>query len=250
MLAKDGVGVAFVKDSLSTFPNIPVVERVLSRARAKYDTDEFYFDYKLAHSLERTALRIIIPAHRRTIHSARHDAGKEDEWSLGLQITNSLMGDPETRLNVSGYLFSWWCTNGAISTHATSGNYNRRIQGQDLGEVIDWVAGSTDAILNSLEPELDGIEALTRLSLEGELTETVNDVFKQLRVPVPARKGVVDALVESDDFTAYGLMMAVTQAANDPTITDTVREGTMRVGGVIPHTITDRCDACHRVNLG
>ena len=250
LLSKDGVAVAFIKSSLSTFPNIPVLERVLDRARDKYNTDEFYVDYKIAHSLERTALRVIIPAYRRTIQSARHTAGKEDEWSLGIQITNSLMGDPETRLNVSGYLFAWWCTNGAISTHATSGNYNRRVQGQDLTEVVEWVGSSVDAIFTDLEPELDSIEALTDLTLEGELNDTVADVFKQLKVPVPARKGVIDALVESDDFTAYGLMQAITQAANDPTITDHVLENTMRVGGILPHTITDRCQTCHRVNLG
>lgn len=249
LMVKDDTGVAFVKDTLSTFNNIPLVQEILSRVRGKYGNDELFVDYKIAHSLERTALRLIVPARTRTIHSARHSAGDNDDWSLGIQFTNSLMGDPETRLNVSGYLFAWWCTNGAISTHATSGNYNRRVQGQDYNEVMEWVGASVDKVFEDLEPELDDIESLTTQSLEGEINDVVTDVFKAMHVPVPARKAVVDHLVDSDDLTAYGLMQAVTQAANDPAISDKVRENTMRVGGVIPHTIGDRCESCHRVNV-
>lgn len=249
LLSKDGVGVAFVKSSLSTFQNIPVLNRIVDSAKKKFQTDEFFVDYKLAHSLERTALRLIVPSYVRTIDSARHQAGEEDNWSLGIQLTNSLMADQETRLNVSGYLFAWWCTNGAISTHATSGNYNRRVMGQDYDEVLKWVEASVDAIFDDLPLELNEVQAMTEVSLEGELNDVVNDVFKQLKVPAPARKSVVDALVDSDDLTAYGLMQAITQAANDPSISDRVRESTMRVGGLIPHTVADRCASCHRVVL-
>jgi hypothetical protein len=249
LLSKDNVGIAFIKSSLATFANLPMLDRVEQMLRAKFGEQNLYVDYKIAHSLERTALRIIVPDADRLIPSARNSAGEEDRWSLGVQLTNSLMGDPETRLAVNGYLFAWWCTNGAVSTHATSGNYNRRVQGQDFAEVLDWIGTSTERIMTDLEPELDDIAALTTIPLDGELNDVVADLFNQLHVPVPARKGIVDALVESDDLSAYGLMQAVTQAANDPTLSDRVRETTMRVGGLIPHTITDRCDSCHRVQL-
>jgi hypothetical protein len=249
LLAKDGVAVGIVKSTLSTFPNVPLLDRVVQQIKERYQTDEILVDYKIAHTLERTALRLIVPETSVMIDSARNDSTREDRWSLGLQLTNSLVGDPETRLNLSGYLFAWWCTNGAISTHASSGNYNRRVQGQDLDEVLGWIDASVDAIFTDLEPELDDVAALTTEGLEGELNDVIADVFKTLKVPVPARQGVLDALVDSDDLTAYGLMQAVTQAANDPDISDRVREGTMRVGGMIPHTIKDRCENCHRVLL-
>jgi len=249
MLSKDGVGVAFMKNSLFSFPNLPLVERVVGSIREKYGDEQLYVDYKMFHSLERTALRIIIPAFKRTLDTARHSVEVPDDWSVGIQLTNSLMSSADTKLNVSGYLFSWWCTNGAISQHATSGDYNRRVQGQDYDDVLDWAGMSTTSVLGDLERELDDVQALTQVSLEGELNDVVKDVFRSMGVPAPARQNVVDSLVESDDLTAYGLMQAVTQAANDPRLSDKVAETTMRVGGVIPHTMSDRCDSCHRLNL-
>jgi hypothetical protein len=251
LLSKDGVGIAFIKSSLSTFPNLALLEHIEDVVTERYPEAELLVDYKLAHTLERTALRLVVNRgiDNRIIESARHTEENVDAWSLGLQFTNSLSGDPETRLNVSGYLFSWWCTNGSISNHATSGNYNRRVQGQDFEEVLEWVTASTSAILTDLDPELDDIAALTEMDLTGELNDVVADVFNQFHVPVPARRGVVEALVDSDDLTGYGLMQAVTRAANDPSLSDRVREVTMRVGGLIPHTISDRCDTCHRVKV-
>lgn len=248
LLARDQFGMAFVPSSKTVFPNLPILNRVLERAKARFKTDEFFIDHKIAHSLERTALRIIVPSATKTINSARSLRG-DDEWSLGIQITNSLSGHPETRLNVSGYLFAWWCRNGSISTHATSGNYNRRVQGQDYDEVMAWISAASDHIFEDLGLELKDVESLTDVSLTGELNDVVNDVFHQFKVPVPARKGIVSALIDSEDLSGYGLMQAITQAANDPALTDKVKETTMRVGGVVPGVLSERCPECHRLHV-
>jgi hypothetical protein len=249
LLAKDGLGTAFIKSSLVTFPNIPLVERVVDRIKDRFGNEELYVDYKMAHSLERTALRIVVPSYSKTIHSGRHTESKPDNWSLGLQLTNSIMAHPETKLAVSGYLFAWWCTNGAISTHATSGNYNRRVSGQEVSEVLDWVGSCTDVIFEDLDHELDEIAGLTQVSLEGELNDVVQDLFKQYRIPKLAHQSVVDNLIESDDLTGYGLMQALTQTANDWNLTDHIRETLMSVGGTLPNSLTDRCSSCHRVKV-
>jgi hypothetical protein len=250
LMVKDDEGVGFIKSSKAVFPNLPVLEKVLERIEAKFKipSHELYVDYKIEHSLERTALRLILPEISRTISSARSN-GQNDEWSLGIQITNSMMGHPETRLNVSGYLFAWWCTNGSISQHATSGNYNRRVQGQDFEEVIDWIGANTDHIFNDLNLELQDVEDLAEMSLVGELNTVVLDVFKELKVPKPVRKPILDFLIDSDDLTGYGLMQAITQSANSPDVTDKVRENTMRIGGTVPSVLADRCGQCHRIHL-
>jgi hypothetical protein len=248
LLARDRFGMAFVPSSKTVFPNIPILERVLDCARARFKTDEFFIDHKLAHTLERTALRVIVPSYTKSINSERSLRG-DDEWSLGIQITNSLTGHPETRLNVSGYLFAWWCRNGSISTHATSGNYNRRVQGQDYDEVMAWISSASDHIFEDLGLELVDVENLTQIGLTGELNDVVNDVFRQFKIPVPARKGIVSALIDSEDLSGYGLMQAITQAANDPSLTDRVKETTMRVGGVVPGVLSERCPECHRLHV-
>jgi hypothetical protein len=247
LVRKDDTGVAFVKGSRSVFPNIPVVEKILETARERFQTDEILVDYKLAHSLKRTALRLIVPSVTRTIET-RKGQGRED-WSLGIQLTNSLQAADDTRLNVSGYLFNWWCTNGSISTHATSGNYNRRVQGQDFDEVLAWVGQSTETIFQDLTLDLNDIEELTRVELTGEVNDVVQDVFRQFNVPVPARDSIMAALVDGDDLTGYGLMQAITQAANNPALTDQVRESTMRIGGAVPGVLSDRCPNCHRLHV-
>ena len=248
LLAREDTGMAFVPSSKTVFPNIPILNRVLDRARSRFKTDEFFVDSKIAHSLERTALRLIIPSYTKSINSERSLRG-DDEWSLGIQITNSLTGHPETRLNVSGYLFAWWCRNGSISTHATSGNYNRRVQGQDYDEVMSWISAASDHIFEDLGLELTDVESLTQIGLTGELNDVVNDVFRQFKIPVPARKNIVSALIDSEDLSGYGLMQAITQAANDPTLTDRVKETTMRVGGVVPGVLSERCPECHRLHV-
>lgn len=250
LLAKDGVGQAFIKSSLVTFPNLPVVETVVDRIKDHFETDEVYVDYKLAHSLERTALRFVVPSYVRTIDSARNSTSKPDNWSLGVQVTNSIMAHPETKLSVSGYLFAWWCTNGAISTHATSGNYNRRVSGQEISEVLDWVGKSTENIFDDLGHELDAIADLVNVPLQGEINDVIQDVFKQFRVAQNMRQPIMDNLIDSSDLTGYGLMQAITQSANGIDVSDSVRESIMSIGGAMPSTLTDRCGSCHRVKLG
>lgn len=250
LLAKDGIGQAFIKSSLTTFPNLPVIDRVVGQIKDRFGTDEIYVDYKLAHSLERTALRFVLPSYVRTIDSARNSTSKPDNWSLGIQLTNSIMASPETKLSVSGYLFAWWCTNGAISTHATSGNYNRRVNGQELDEVLEWVGNSTHSIFGDLDHELDAIEELTQVQLQGEINDVVQDVFKQFKIPKGMHQTILNNLIDSTDLTGYGLMQAITQSANEIDVTDGVREKIMTVGGAMGSTLTDRCSSCHRVNIG
>jgi hypothetical protein len=157
------------------------------------------------------------------------------------------MADPESRLSLSGYLFSWWCTNGAITQHGRSGLYNRRTQDQGLDMVSEWVRAVTEQALEAVDPALDEVEMLTGVDLEGELNAVLADLFTTYRLPPKLRPNVTEALIESDDLTGYGLMQAITQAANDPLVSDQVAQTTMEIGGMLPHGLADRCDSCHRV---
>lgn len=243
LLASDTTGLAITKGSINPFSNLRLLDNALEGIAATYGQHDVLVDYKFTHSLRKTHMRLIVPEQVRQLRTARED----DNWSTGLQIKNSLVG--ETPLSINGYLFAWWCTNGATSTHASSGNYNRRQMGQG-DEVYEWARASVDEILGGLESELDAVQGLANTPIEGEVNEVLANVFTEYRVPLAAREHIIAEMVESDDLTAYGLMNAVTSAANHTDMSDEARDTLMAIGGALPHTMQGRCDACSQFIRG
>lgn len=244
LMAGDKV-TAFTKTSVVPFSNLTLLETVLAELRKKYGTHvEVLVDYKRHHDADYTSYRLIVPESQRKITSARSDA---DIWSVGVDVRNSLTG--KKPLSLSGYLFAWWCTNGAISTHATSGNYNRKTSGQDQTEAMEWARLSVDEILGGLEHEFDAVQELTTVSLGEDVTTTLQDIFTQYRVPLKQREGIIDRVLDSDDLTMYGIMAAITEGANFDGVPINVREALMEIGGDLPATASSRCSSCKRLNI-
>ena len=161
-------------------------------------------DFKFQHDLRRTAARIIVP-------EIVHDVRDGDPWSAGLQFKQSVVG--EKPLVLSGYLFRYWCTNGAITTHNESGNYNRRKFGEGE-EVYEWARERVDEILGGFEHEFDVLDELARTEIPRlgpddtqSRTLALFDVFQTYGVPVEQRDAIMQVLTDSDDFTVW-LMQA------------------------------------------
>lgn len=240
-------GLAFSKGSINPFSNLELLDVVTDKITAEYKigADELLVDFKVTHDLRYTAFRLIVPESIRTIHSQR-SGGVEDDWSLGIDVSNSLTG--EKPLELAGYLFCWTCANGATSTHATSGHYNRRRQGGDQESALAFAANNVEEIIGSLDHELESVAELATkpLNVAGELSDTVQSLFTHYRVPLGPRESILAALIESDDITSYGLMQAITQAANEPGLSATVVASLLRVGGDLSFSMSSRCDTCHR----
>src|SRR5690606_3813967 len=107
---------------------------------------------------DRVAARFISPV-RKTIQSARGGLSVADDWSIGVQLMTSLSG--ATRLSLTGYLFAWWCTNGATTTHAATTRFTQRADGTDLVDALEWSSGTVDAVLEGIEHELEAVSELT-----------------------------------------------------------------------------------------
>jgi hypothetical protein len=240
LLVQDGTNVlSLIKGNLSPFSNLRLVDVALDGIEAVYGKEareSVLCDYKFAHDLTATRMRLVVPAEMRAVREG-------DNWMAGVQLKNSLTAASPTALN--GYLFRFWCTNGSISSAAASGNWSRR-HGQG-DEVYEWARSAVDEILGGMEHEFEAIQALTTISIDGEVNHAIDDVFQQYRVPLQARQGIIDALVESNDLTMYGLMQAITQSANGADVPESIRERVMAVGGDLPHAATHRCDSCHRL---
>lgn len=246
LLAGPQRGVAFTRASITPFSNNEILGAVLEGVAVKYGLsaiDDVAVDYKFNHDLRSTNMRLIVPTVSRLIDSARHTAEVPDTWSIGVDIRNSVTG--VTPLELSGYLFSWWCTNGCTTKHVSSGKYRRKPTASPE-DAYDWARTVVDEVLGGLEDELDSVQALTQIPLEGELNETLGRMFNQFGVPTNLRELVIGNLVESDDLTAYGLMQAITSAANGDGLSEAAVSSLLHAGGQVAHVLADRCETCHR----
>jgi hypothetical protein len=248
LLATDTTALALTKGSIVPFSNLRLVDEAVSAMRDVYGENFTpLVDYKFSHSLRKTHMRLIVPEIARQIVSHRHTDDNPDNWSIGVQLKNSLVGEIPT--SASGYMFAWWCTNGAITQHAASGNWSRRTGGQG-NEVYDWARNAVDEILGGLEHELDAVEALTQMTVpQDEFHDTVDALFSEYKVPRDARQLIIDELVANDDLSMYGIMQAITQSANsmDSRLSDEGREALMTIGADVAHAANNMCESCHQV---
>lgn len=232
---------AFTKSASQPFSNVRLMEQLLNGIESYYGKGEVLVDYKMVHTLRRTHLRLIVPGAQRVMTGT---GVADDTWSTGIQLKNSLTGEDKT--SIDGYLFRWWCTNGAIDTHATSGAWTRRSGGNDA-DIYEWARHAVDEVIGGLEPALDAVQDMVGISIEGNANDVLRDVFEHYRVPVAERTRIIENMVEAGDLTMYSVMAAITQVANTTTMDPAHVENLLRMGGDLPHAAQSRCDGCRRL---
>lgn len=240
---------AFTKASLVPFSNLKLLEAGVNALRSKYGSDaEIVADYKFVHTLHQTDFRLIVPEYVRAIDSAHSTPETPDNWSTGLAIRNSLSGVGPTEL--SGYLFRYWCTNGAIDTLTESGKWSRRGRHQDPDDVYSWAETVVNEVLGGLEHSLDKVNDLTKITLEGNLgqvREALRDVFTRNRITGALQDRITMNMADESDLSMYAVMNAITAVANDPELSYGHVQQLMAAGGELAHLAHDRCGSCHRL---
>lgn len=243
IFGKDGQALAVAKATISPFSNVRLMNEAIDSIVARYGSSDLLVDYKMVHDLRKTHLRIIVPDHVRVMSDTGTD---DDRWSVGIQLKNSLTGAGQT--SIDGYLFRWWCTNGAIDTHSNSGTWSRKGGGQGE-DVYDWARVAVDEVLGGLEHSLDAVQALALLPVNNEIQQVLRDIFEQFGIPAAERRLIIQNLAEitDRDLTMYDVMNAITQVANslvDPAHVSRL----LAAGGDLPHSAADRCESCHRIS--
>lgn len=232
---------AMCRATINPFSNVSLLNVILDRLEDRYGEGEVLVDYKFHHDLEATAARLIVPGQQRVISGTQI---ADDTWSTGIQFKNSLIGLRQTE--ISGYLFRWWCTNGAVDTLASSGGFARR--GSTEQDVLAWAATAVDEVLGGLEHTLDEVQEMTAMPVTGDVTTVLSDLFSQHSLPVREQHRIIAAMADTDDMTMYGLMQATTQAANLEDLDRRSVESLLRMGGHIVHSAAaGRCSTCRRV---
>jgi hypothetical protein len=221
---------AIARGAVVPYSNLRLMEIMLDGVEAKYGTGEVFADYKFTHTLQQTHIRLIVPEYVRTIENTGTD---NDTWSTGIQLINSLTGLEQTQIN--GYLFRYWCTNGAIDTRSTANSIWSRRGAQGRSDaVFEWAADAVDEVLGGLEGALDNVQAMTEIDLRGTTRETLRDVFREYGIPKTQRDSITDRMIDEENLTMYSLMQAVTQAANSSDMSPVDVNRLMTIGGDIP----------------
>jgi len=241
-MVNGGLAAAFTKQGSAPFSNLALLDQALSSIEAKYGSVEVLVDHKFSHNLRRTRMRLVIP----NAHQVLADTGTAgDVWSRGVQVDNSLTGTTQTK--IEGYLFRWVCTNGQIDAQATTGVWTRRRDTSEA-EVYDWARQAVDEALSGLDGAFDAVQRLTTIGIDGNLSDTLRDIFEHHRIPIQQRSKIISVLETYEgEITMYVIMNAITQVANEEGMDPAAVDALLRVGGDMPYTADQRCGACHRL---
>ncbi len=240
LLVTNGRAAAVTRQSIKPFSNLKLLSNMVQGLENKYGPEEILVDTKFHHALAGTHVRLVLPSKQFLIEDTGID---DDEWFIGLNLYNSLTGKGKTSIN--GYLFRWWCLNGAIDTKATSGTWTRT-SGEDDESVYDWAREVVNNVLDPLEESQHLLQSMVDESIEGDVNLILHDLFEDYSLPTRDRKRIISQMVEEDELNAYSLMQAVTSVAQG--IEDPLEQAKlMSVGGDLPYTISHRCEACHRI---
>jgi hypothetical protein len=233
--------IAFSKGNVVPFSNVNLLDAMTAGIKQAGYNGEILTDYKYRHDVRRTRFRLVLPDR---VHNVRGD----DTWSYGLEGSNSLVNEIPTAQRA--YAFRWVCTNGQTTTHG-AGQWARRTMGQDPAQVYEWARRSVDEALRGLDSEFERLDMLADTVLTPEeVGHTIQDIMETYNVPKPARQGILQAVLNNDDNTLYGIHAAVTEAAN---ATDTLSadqvDTLLSIGGVLTGELANRCGSCHRIVL-
>lgn len=242
LLHAEGKGLAFTKGGVVPVSNVKVLDQVVTLLMDKYsvDADQIMVDFKYHHDLRFTQYRLVLTTNTFEVPSLRDEP---DVWAYGVDVTNSLTA--EAPLVVRGYLFNWWNHAGATSSHATTGNFSRKGSPTEEG-ALQWLSDAYDSA-DDMKHEADSIPKLTEINVEGEINMALREIFEKYKVPGKVRADVINLIYASEDLTMYGVLAAVTEAANNPDLTHQEVNRLLEIGGDLPGQATGRCKACHRL---
>lgn len=145
-------------------------------------------------------------------------------------------------LHIGGYLHRLICSNGAVNRECIKFG---RVKEEDFA--ISRVADLTNKVYSSLTGLLESLHILAEkkvIDVEGWIRAT----GKQYGFGDRMVKRILEAYRQEPDPTEYGLINAVTRAANGENITAGQRSGLQRIGGRLFSQGSHSCPIC-RTNL-
>lgn len=243
LMHSEGKGLAFTKGSVVPVSNVKILSKMVELLCSKYGIaeDQIVVDFKYTHDLRFTQYRLVITEPYGSVYNESSDAN--DLWSYGVDVQNSLTATGPLR--VRGYLFNWANHGGCTSGHSTTGTYSRKGTPSEE-DALQWLEDAFHGA-DDLKHEFDALPKLTKIDLEGELNMALREIFEKYKVPKTVRQDVINVVYASEDLTMYGVLGAITEAANNPELTHQEINRLLEIGGDLPGQATGRCKSCHRL---
>lgn len=232
------LALAFTKQKIVPFSNLKLLDQARNAFQSAHGTAEIIGDFKIHHDLRHTVLRLFTGIDTRRING--------DDWSVGIQIRNSLTGRTQTA--VDRYLFRWTDHTGQIDTACTIPPFTRRTSATE-DEAYAWARHAMDDALAGPGDALSAVEHLVHVDVPRDVSVLLRDIFEHYRIPLALRAPIIDIIVTLDptEMTMYDIMTAISATANTAGLDATSVSLLMRVAGDLPYTGENRCRACDRL---
>ena len=238
--------VSFAKPSAFLFDPKRLLDGMVEAVTEHGGKDEVLVS-DFVHGLDETRFNVHVPE---GWNDSFVEARPGDKTLGGISFSGSILGKSKQELAV--FTHRVLCSNGMISPDGVSrfsvGHGDEESDG-DLDRLYEWVASTCDDLFSgeTMNREFTRIAHLTHHSVEGHTSDVLSDLFARLRVPMPARTEIMDALAEEADGTMYGVVQAMTRAAeHSPNLNDAARARLMRDAGHATLVAQEICPSCHR----
>lgn len=236
----------FVKPSALLFNPVQVLD-AMADAMGRHGGKEHVVVKDFTHSLEETRFSVIVPA---GMSERFIEARPGDTTVGGLFFKGSLLGRGNPELSI--FTDRVVCSNGMVqragSTRFRAGNADEGAEGP-MERMIEWLTSSCEHLTGSpMSEEFARIQHLTTHTVDDEhLPATLADLFARFTVPAQLQAMVHEALAEEADGTMYGIVQAITRAAqHGPNLTDAQRYTLMERAGEVALHSQHVCDSCQR----
>lgn len=238
--------VSFAKPDALLFDPDRLLDQMVDAVAKHGGKDEVEVS-NFTHTLDETRFNVHVPE---GMSQAFIEARPGDKTLGGISFSGSMLG--KSKLELAVYTHRVACANGMVSADGMSrfslGHDDEDSSG-GADHLYDWISTTCEDLFDgeALEREFTRISRLTHHPVEGHTADVLNDLFARLRIPQTTRPEILDALAEEADGTMYGVVQAMTRAAqHSPSMTSAARDRLMRDAGMAALVAQDVCPSCHR----
>lgn len=236
----------FVKPSTLLFNPTTVLD-AMADAMGTFGGKEHVVVKDFTHSLEETRFSVIVPAGQAERFV---DARPGDTTVGGLYFSGSLLGRANPELSV--FTDRVLCSNGMVqpagSTRFRVGKGDEDADGP-MEQMLEWLQASCQTLTGTpMSEEFGRLQHLTTHVVDDEhVATTLADIFARFRIPATAQSQVHEAMADEADGTMYGIVQAITRAAQHSTsLTDSQRASLMARAGEVSFHAQSICESCQR----
>lgn len=145
-------------------------------------------------------------------------------------------------LSLGSYMYRLICTNGAVSRECVGKKFFRGEEGFTLNRIASLVDNSA----RQLQGKLDYLQVLADRVVDDPL-QWIRNISKEYAIGDRIQGKIWESYQVEPDPTEYGMINAVTRAANGETITPALRNRLQAFGGHLFTEERHRCSQCSSV---